>query len=34
LSYSKRTAGTTFKFDDDSSPNLPRSDKGVGRGTE
>lgn len=32
LSYSKRTAGTTFKFDDDSSPTLPRSDKGVGRG--
>jgi len=31
LSYSKRTAGTTFKFDDDSSPALPRSDKGAGR---
>lgn len=31
LSYSKRTAGTTFKFDDDSSPTLPRSDRGAGR---
>lgn len=31
LSYSKRTAGTTFKFDDDASPSLPRADKGVGR---
>jgi len=31
LSYSKRTAGTTFKFDDDSAPSLPSADKGVGR---
>jgi len=31
LPYSKRSAGSVYKFDDDSSPNLPRSDKGVGR---
>lgn len=31
LSYSKRTAGTTFKWDDDTGPELPRSDKGAGR---
>lgn len=31
LPYSKRSAGSVYKFDDDSSPNLPRSDRGVGR---
>lgn len=35
LPYSKRSAGSTYNFDNDAStPNLPRSDKGVGRGTE
>ena len=34
LPYSKRSAGSTYRFDDDSSPSMPRSDKGVGRGTE
>ena len=34
LPYSKRSAGSVYKFDDDASPSLPRSDKGVGRGTE
>ena len=29
--YSKRTAGTTYKWDDDSGPSLPKSDKGAGR---
>jgi hypothetical protein len=30
--YSKKTAGTTFNWDDSSSTNpLPRSDKGAGR---
>jgi len=32
LPYSKRSAGSVYRFDDDSTPNLPRSDKGVGRG--
>jgi hypothetical protein len=31
LSYSRRTSGTTFKFDDDASPSMPRSDKGEGK---
>jgi hypothetical protein len=31
LPYSKRSAGSVYKFDDDSNPNLPRSDRGVGR---
>lgn len=30
MSLSKKTMGTTFKFDDDSSPSLPKSDKGAG----
>jgi hypothetical protein len=35
LAYSKKTAGTTFKWDDDSSSNpLPKSDKGAGRNAE
>ena len=34
LPYSKRSSGSVYKFDEDSSPNLPRSDKGVGRGAE
>jgi hypothetical protein len=31
MAYSKRTAGTTYKFDDDNSPAIPKSDKGMGR---
>ena len=31
LAWSKKTGGTTFKFDDDSGPSLPKSDKGAGR---
>jgi hypothetical protein len=31
MSYSKRTAGTTYKFDDDAASNIPKSDKGAGR---
>lgn len=31
MAYSKRTAGTTYKFDDDSTTSLPKSDKGMGR---
>jgi hypothetical protein len=35
LAYSKKTAGTTFKWDDDSSSNpLPKSDRGAGRNAE
>ena len=34
LSWSKKTGGTTFKFDDDATPNLPKSDKGAGRNEE
>lgn len=30
MSLSKKTAGTTFKFDDDSGPSLPKSDRGAG----
>ena len=30
--YSKRTMGTTMKWDDDNSgPSIPKADKGVGR---
>lgn len=32
MSLSRKTMGTTFKFDDDSGPSLPTSDKGAGRG--
>ena len=31
MSYSRRTAGTTYKFDDDTKTSLPSSDKGMGR---
>ena len=31
LSWSKKTGGTTFKWDDASTPTMPASDKGVGR---
>jgi hypothetical protein len=31
MSYSRRTAGTTYKFDDDTKTTLPSSDKGMGR---
>jgi hypothetical protein len=31
MSLSKRTAGTTYRFDDDTKTSLPSSDKGVGR---
>jgi hypothetical protein len=31
MAYSKRTAGTTYKFDDDTKTTLPSSDKGMGR---
>lgn len=31
MSLSKRTSGTTYKFDDDTKTTLPSSDKGVGR---
>ena len=31
LPYSRRSAGSVYSFDDNTSPNLPRSDKGVGR---
>jgi hypothetical protein len=31
MSLSKRTLGTTYKFDDDAASNLPKSDKGAGR---
>ena len=35
LSLSKKTMGTTYKFDDSSSsPSLPASDKGAGRNAE
>lgn len=35
LAYSKKTAGTTFKWDDDSQgAQLPKSDKGAGRNAE
>jgi hypothetical protein len=35
LAYSKKTAGTTFKWDDDSQGSqLPKSDKGAGRNAE
>jgi len=35
LSLSKKTMGTTYKFDDTSSaPTPPASDKGVGRNAE
>ena len=29
--YSKKTAGTTYKWDDDTMPTMPASDRGVGR---
>ena len=31
MSLSKKTMGTTYKFDDTTGPSLPSSDKGVGR---
>lgn len=31
LSYSKRSAGTTFSWDDNKLPQMPTSDKGAGR---
>ena len=31
LSWSKKTGGTTFKWDDATGPSLPSSDKGAGR---
>jgi hypothetical protein len=31
LSLSRRTMGTTYKFDDDTKTSLPNSDKGMGR---
>ena len=31
MALSKRTFGTTYKFDDDTSTSLPKSDKGMGR---
>lgn len=31
LSYSSKTRGTTFNWDDASGPTLPASDKGAGR---
>lgn len=31
LPYSKKSAGSVYRFDDDSSPSMPRSDKGVGK---
>lgn len=35
LAYSKKTAGTTFNWDDDSTgPQLPKADKGAGRNAE
>lgn len=34
LSLSKKTAGTTYKFDDSTPTALPASDKGVGRNAE
>jgi len=30
LSYSKRNAGTTYKWDDDKLPQMPGSDRGAG----
>ncbi len=30
LPYSKKSSGSVYKFDDDATPSLPRSDKGVG----
>lgn len=31
LPYSKRSAGSTYRWDDDNSPTVPKSDKGVGK---
>lgn len=31
MALSKRTLGTTYKFDDDASATIPKSDKGAGR---
>lgn len=31
LPYSKRSAGSTYRWDDDSSPTVPQADKGVGK---
>jgi hypothetical protein len=31
LSLSRRTMGTTYKFDDDTKTSFPSSDKGMGR---
>ena len=31
LAYSSKTKGTTFNWDDSTTPSLPSSDKGAGR---
>lgn len=31
LPYSKRSAGSTYRWDDDNSPTVPQADKGVGK---
>jgi len=31
LAYTKRSAGTTFSWDEDKMPQMPSSDKGAGR---
>ena len=31
LAWSRKTGGTTFKWDDATGPSLPSSDKGAGR---
>jgi hypothetical protein len=31
LAYTKKSAGTTFFWDDDKMPQMPSSDKGVGK---
>lgn len=31
MPYSKRSAGSVYKFDDDGSPSVPQADKGPGK---
>lgn len=31
MPYSKRSAGSIYKFDDDGSPSVPQADKGTGK---
>lgn len=31
LPYSKRSAGSTYRWDDDNSPTVPQADKGAGK---